>query len=230
MNRRGAALLAGLCAVMLGVLAAPASAAGPYDMRIWMMPPMDVSSAGSCLTQRWHSANGHALDWNKNCGSGASNVYFRTRALSEDEPDIVLIPWAQAEPYQLPDPPCGSGSGSGNIDQAQARIRSTWDGLVKGQMVYAHAVVWTTSPKDILFQGGPTYSDYSWFNSFDIADTASDAAVPDCWTGYHLHENNVTSSAWDRFNTIKWNTAPTQAEYDNDYIGHWIRSLGWVDD
>lgn len=193
------------------------------------MPPMDVSSASSCLTQHWHSANGHALDWNKNCGSGAANVYFRTRALSEDEPDIVLLPWAQAEPYQLANPPCSLNTAQ-HVHQAQVRIRSTWDALVKGTMIYAHAVVWTTAPKDILFQGGPTYWDYSWFNSFDIADTVSDAAADDCWSGFHVHENNVTSSAWDRFNTTKWTPAPLQTEYDNDYVGDWTRSLGWVDD
>lgn len=231
MNRRRAALLAGMCAVLLGVTSAPVSAVTTYDMRIWMMPPMDVSTAASCLHNGWHSANGHALDWNVSCHyAGTANVYFRTRALSEDEPDIVLIPWAQAEPYQLVDPFCGSGAGSGIIHQAQVRIRSTWDSKVKGTMIYAHSQVWTTSPKDIIFQGGPNYWDYSWFNSFDIADTKSDGTVPDCWTGYHAHENNVTSTAWDRFNTTKWDTAPLFASYDNDYIGNWTRSLGWVDD
>jgi hypothetical protein len=45
-----------------------------------------------------------------------------------------------------------------------------------------------------------------------------------------MHENNVTSSAWDRFNTVEWDTAPTGTGYDNDYIGNWTRSLGWIDD
>lgn len=33
MNRCRAALVAGLCAVIFGISAAPISAAGPYDMR-----------------------------------------------------------------------------------------------------------------------------------------------------------------------------------------------------
>jgi hypothetical protein len=167
------------------------------------------------------------LDWNKNCGSGASDVYFRTRALSEDESSIVLIPWAQAEPYQLTQP-CPNGTGT--VHEARVRVRSTWDGLAKGTMLYAHAQVSTTAPKDIVFQGGPNYWDYSWFNSFNIADTVSDAGAPSCWSAYHAHENNVTTSAWDRHNTIKWDTAQTQTSYDNDAVGNWIRSLGWIDD
>ena len=230
MNRRRVALLVGLSAALVGITSVPVLAVTVYHMRMWMMPPMDIDTASSCFTNSWHSSNGHALDWNKNCGSGQSDFYFRTRALSEDEPDIVLIPWAQAEPYQLIDPFCGEGPGSGYIDQAQAKIRSTWDSKVKGTMVFAHSLVTTTSPKDILFQGGPNYWDYSWFNSFKIGHTASDAEVPDCWTAWHLHENNVTSSAWDRFNTTKWTSSAEHAEYDNDYVGDWTRSLGWIDD
>lgn len=76
MNRRRGALLAGLCAVSLGVTTAPVWAVTTYDMRIWMMPPMDVSSASSCLHNGWHSANGRAIDWNVSCHYASSaNVY-----------------------------------------------------------------------------------------------------------------------------------------------------------
>jgi hypothetical protein len=227
MKRRRVAPLAGLCAVVLALSAAPVGAAVIFHMRVWLLPPMDVTGATTCFTNRWHSANGHALDWNKDCGYGSSaNVYFRAQAQDEDGAPAAIA-WAQGEPYQLANQPCGTGT----VREARVRIRSQWDGLVKGYALYAHALVSRTTAFDIFFGGRGTYWDDSLYNSIDIADTKSDAgAGSSCWTGYHVHENNVTSSAWDRFNTVKWDTAPTSTGYDNDYIGNWTRSLGWIDD
>lgn len=224
--KRHLTLLVALSAILFASTAGVVRAAFVQHQRIWLLPPMDVTTAGSCFTNRWHSANGHALDWNHNCGYGSSaNVYFRAQALTEDGAP-ALIAFADGEPYQLANLPCGTGT----VREARVRIRSNWDALVKGYALYAHALVSRTSSFAIWFRGPGTYWDDSYYNSIDIADTKDDSnAGNNCWTGYHVHENNVTNSAWDRFNTIKWDTAPLNQSYDNDYIGHWTRSLGWLD-
>lgn len=224
MMQRRALLLVAVCTLALALTASPVGAAVTFQMKVWMLPPMDTTGSGTCLTQRWHSANGHALDWNKNCGSGSADVYFRARAAAIDG-GPATVAWAQGEPYQLANPPCGTGT----VREARVRIRSNWDGVVKGQTLYAHTLVSTTSAFDIFFYPG----DYStaYYNSHNIGDTKSDVgAGSSCWTGYHAHENNVSSSAWDAFNTIKWNTAATGTEYINNYLGNWTRRLSWVDD
>lgn len=220
-----------LISVVVGVVAGavlpplPASAV-TYRRYMWMQPPANAASSSSssdkaCLTQRRHSSslegNSKALDWNEDCsGVKGENVYFRTRAAAPNEQGQFI--GARAEPAQS-----NSSCGGETLHRVRVRIRDTNTGVVKGIMSYQHTQVSTTSTLNILFQGGASFSGAK-FNNFKIGDMVEDHRSTDCFTGFHVHENNTNTSLWDSWNTL-YNSGSLGEHYEVDDKDTWTRRL-----
>jgi hypothetical protein len=84
----------------------------------------------------------------------------------------------------------------------------------------------------MTFAGDGFLYDVGFAESSPIATTVDDSAAgQNCWTGWHVHENNSNDSQmyWDAWNG-KWSTATTNWDgYRNDDLQNWIRRLHWVD-
>lgn len=230
MRRRLGLVLLLLASLAVALLPSPVGAGGvTFRMRIWMLPPMDVTGDDACLSNRWHGAGGtddqnHALDWQSTCGENSSKVVrFRALAAAPDDLQPGSFTGAAGEPIQMANVPCGVGT----VRYARVRIRSNWDGLVKGKATYGHVTVSSETTFGIIFEAGGFSSAY--FNSIGVADTKNDSSAgSNCWTGWHVHENNSTDPGWDSWSGI-WGSAGLCDCHQNDDPANWIRRLAWTE-
>jgi hypothetical protein len=162
----------------------------------------------------------------RTCGVAASEaVHFRARAASPDESDTSLWILATGHPAQRPDEPCGTDY----LRYAWVKIKSAWDGIIKGVATYQHLQL-SSSSFSIYFRGGASFTG-AHFNSVQIGATVSDApAGKDCWDGWHVHENNKDTVLWDSWNLSYYNLPSDRCECHRvDIKETWTRRLHWLD-
>ncbi len=236
MRARGGRVLLLMAIAALALPPVVAQATIEWRMRLWMLPPMDVTgdNARQTRSEGYHDDgtdyNDKALDWQSSTGESTSKIVrFRAVAGAPDDTGGTFL-GAYGEPTELPNVTCTSNPNT-TVHYFRVKVRSDWDGLSKGKMSYAHVQILDTAPAsfDIWFHWGGIST--ATYNSVNVAETVSDAGAPVCWTGYHVHENNSTDSEWDKWNDAVYDgpTIPTCDCFQNDDSDNWTRRQTWTE-
>lgn len=211
------------------VAARPAGAVTTWRMYNWMQPPSDTTGSTACLIgpdALWHGtydAPGRALDWKATCGSSqpSGNIYYRSRNAAPDDLPGDFVQ-GRGEPIQQESIRCGLDV----VHYAWVKIRSDWDGLLKGVATYQHAQLTTTAAFDIVSRGGGSWSNAALNSRIIGYETDDSDAGSGCWTAFHVHENNRNTSLWDYWNTSYYNSAGDKGDkHRNDVKETWTRRL-----
>jgi len=207
---------------------------GSYQLRLWMLPPVDSLGKKACLTNHWHSTDprfdiNRALDWTRgnlqdtNCGVTANeSVSFRALGSSINEAyDGTWDIYMHGVNSNLPPEDCPY-TGGGTVHIGKVKLYGL-DGLQKGFMAYAHASL-NSSQFNILFQKGATRA-LAKLNSLAIGNSVADGPGG-CWSTWHVHEINSDDAVmyWDAWSSV-WDAASLCNCYVTNDDDNWVRRM-----
>jgi hypothetical protein len=226
-------------------------------MRLWTLPPVDVTNNTACLTRGWHGGDAQGypsrgLDWKWKCGEdGSETVYLRVLGADTSVPfDGTWYAGMYARPDQLQIGDCGSvPAWQDSVHIAKVKLYQ-FEGLVGGGLIghllFGHTLMDNEGPIQIQFLRGASRSN-AWYTSVAIGDTKKDGVdwtgpqgVPDgikdatnCWSGWHAHENNSNDSPmyWNDWNDADYDEYDPPdlggGNYENDDPANWTRRMEW---
>lgn len=224
-----ATILAVQAPVATGTLPPP----GGWDVRLWMLPPVDLLGNKACLSNHWHGTEydyHRALDWkagnaaDTNCTFSASElVRFRAMGASIEESNDGTY-WSAMYGVQQNLNPITCGGELENIGKVKLYAIGLGTTL-RGSMYYVHSILYS-GQFNLQFKRGSSRSN-AYLNSIGIGNTTQDGPSG-CWTGWHVHENNSDDATmyWDGWNTTKWANASllTNSWVTDDDV-NWVRQM-----
>lgn len=234
MSRRSFAATALVMLVMISSLPSAATATYGVDewrFRIYMLPPVGSLGTNACLRQGFHSMYSEymrALDWAQNCNTSSTEI-VRFRYLGVDVDNLgggSTIAQGEGTTTQLANQNCPGGG------QTRVGLVTIWSiyGTSLAGMKYVHTLMYGSSGTSFAINARGTTLSGGYLGSIGIGDTVADSNADECWTGWHVHENNTGNDAFDSWNTSKY-TEPGAANCDcylNNSSANWIRRLTWV--